>query len=122
MKAIIKIIFIKPANTESLWTDTALMMGLSRVLYSRYGDRIKLDSAMKCSAAACVLSYVRQLPSASSARMRESETSAMPDRSSAWRPSSSASSFSRRPCLVKMQSIEQNDGRSSTSVFYCLWI
>lgn len=36
----------------------ALMMGLSRVLYSRYGDRIKLDSAMKCSAAACVLSYV----------------------------------------------------------------
>lgn len=37
---------------------------------------------------------------------RESETSAMPDRSSAWRPSSSASSFSRRPCLMKMQSIE----------------
>lgn len=36
----------------------ALMMGLSRVLYSRYGDIIKLDSAMKCSAAACVLSYV----------------------------------------------------------------
>lgn len=36
----------------------ALMMGLSRVLYSRYGDRIELDSAMKCSAAACVLSYV----------------------------------------------------------------
>lgn len=36
----------------------ALMMGLSHVLYSRYGDRIKLDSAMKCSAAACVLSYV----------------------------------------------------------------
>ena len=34
------------------------MMGLSRVLYSRYGDRIKLDSAMKCSAAARVLSYV----------------------------------------------------------------
>lgn len=30
----------------------ALMMGLSRVLYSRYGDRIELDSAMKCSAAA----------------------------------------------------------------------
>lgn len=36
----------------------ALMMGLSRVLYSRYGDRIELDSAMKCSAAACALSYV----------------------------------------------------------------
>lgn len=36
----------------------ALMMGLSRVLYSRYGDRIELDSAMKCSAAACVISYV----------------------------------------------------------------
>lgn len=36
----------------------SLMMGLSRVLYSRYGDRIELDSAMKCSAAACVLSYV----------------------------------------------------------------
>lgn len=36
----------------------ALMMGFSRVLYSRYGDRIELDSAMKCSAAACVLSYV----------------------------------------------------------------
>lgn len=36
----------------------ALMMGLSRVLYSRYGDRIKLDSAMKFSAAACVISYV----------------------------------------------------------------
>lgn len=34
------------------------MMGLSRVLYSRYGDRIKLDSAVKCSVAACVLSYV----------------------------------------------------------------
>lgn len=34
------------------------MMGLSHVLYSRYGDRIKLESAMKCSAAACVLSYV----------------------------------------------------------------
>lgn len=31
------------------------MMGLSRVLYSCYGDRIKLDSAMKCSAG--VLSY-----------------------------------------------------------------
>ena len=53
------------------------MMGLSRVLYSRYSDRIKLDSAMKCSAAACVLSYVCiAIPSsisASSARMRESE-------------------------------------------------
>ncbi len=36
----------------------ALMMGLSRVLYSRYGDRIELDSAMKFSAAACVISYV----------------------------------------------------------------
>lgn len=36
----------------------ALMMGFSRVLYSRYGDRIELDSAMKCSAAACALSYV----------------------------------------------------------------
>lgn len=34
------------------------MMGLSHVLYSRYGDRIKLESAMKFSAAACVLSYV----------------------------------------------------------------
>jgi len=72
METIIKIIFIMPANTESLWTDTALMMGLSRILYSRYGDRIKLDSDMKCSAAVCVLFYVRQLPSASSARMRES--------------------------------------------------
>lgn len=110
MEAIIKIIFIKPANTESLWTDTAPDDGPFAVLYSRYGDRIKLDSAMKCSAAACVLSYVCiAIPSsilASSARMRESEASAMPDRSSAWRPSSSASSFSRRPCLVKMQSIE----------------
>lgn len=41
------------------------MTGLSRVLYSRYGDRIKLDSAVKCSAAACVLSYIcSAIPSA----------------------------------------------------------
>lgn len=36
----------------------AVLMGTSRALYGKYGDRLKLDACMKASAVLCIVSYL----------------------------------------------------------------
>ena len=36
----------------------AILMGTARALYGKYGDRLKLDTCMKASAALCIVSYL----------------------------------------------------------------
>ena len=36
----------------------AILMGTSRALYGKYGDRLKLDTCMRASAALCIVSYL----------------------------------------------------------------
>ena len=36
----------------------AVLMGMSRAFYGKYGDRINLDRFMICSSVLCILSYV----------------------------------------------------------------